>query len=65
MDSEKAIMSVDTTAIMLGVSRNSAYSAVQRGEIPHIKIGKRILIPNIAIERMLAEAGNKSKTSEK
>ena len=65
MVAERATLSVSASARMLGVSRNSAYSAVQRGEIPNIRIGKRILIPRIAIERMLAEAGNANRIISK
>ena len=50
-------MTVAEAAIELGISRNAAYEAVQRGEIPVLKIGKRILVPKAAFERMLAEAG--------
>ncbi len=39
---------------MLGISRNAAYQAVKIGEIPCIRIGARILIPKIAIDKMLA-----------
>ncbi|MHB8448847.1 MAG: helix-turn-helix domain-containing protein [Mycobacteriales bacterium] len=33
------------------MSRAFAYEAVNRGEIPHIRIGKRILIPRSARDR--------------
>ena len=45
---------VDEAAQALGVSRNAAYSAIRRGEIPAIRIGDRRLVPIIAIERRLA-----------
>ncbi len=38
---------------MLGIGRNAAYAAAQRGEIPTIKIGRRLLVPIAALERML------------
>ncbi len=53
-------MTVDETAIELGISRNAAYEAVKRGEIPSIRIGRRLLIPKAAFDRMLAEAGQGS-----
>ena len=56
----KATMTVDEAAKCLGIGRNSAYEAVQRGEIPVIRIGKRLLVPVVALERMLAEAGQGS-----
>ena len=43
-----------------GLSRNAAYEAAKRGEIPTIKIGKLLKVPVIALERMLDQAGQKS-----
>lgn len=40
----------------LGVGRNAAYEAARRGEIPTIRIGRRLLVPLAALERMLAGA---------
>lgn len=47
-------MSVEEAAIALGISRTCAYEAVARGEIPCIRIGRRILIPKVALEKLLA-----------
>ena len=44
---------VEETAEMLGISRNAAYEAARRGEIPTIKIGRRVLVPRAALDRML------------
>ena len=40
---------------VLPVSRNSAYAAVGRGEIPSIRLHGRILIPTVPLRRMLGE----------
>lgn len=52
-DSEKLTISVSTAGQLLGISRNSAYQAVHNGQIPTIKIGKRLLVPKRALEKML------------
>ncbi len=39
-----ALMSVDEAAKFLGVSRNTAYEAVKRGEIPTMRIGRLIKV---------------------
>ncbi len=39
----------------LGLSRNSAYAAAARGEIPTIRIGRKLRVPVQALERMLEE----------
>ena len=57
METERLTYSVPEVAKLLGLSRNSAYSACLTGQIPHLKIGKRLLIPKASLERMLTEAG--------
>jgi excisionase family DNA binding protein len=49
----KRTASVPEAGEALGVSRKAAYEAAKRGEIPTIKIGKRLLVPVAALERML------------
>ena len=49
-------MTVEEAAVVLGISRATAY-AVSRGEIPCIRIGRRILIPKVALEWLLDGAG--------
>jgi excisionase family DNA binding protein len=58
---DKPVLTVEEAAKYLSLCRNGAYLAVQRGEIPHIHIGKRILVPRAALDRMLAEAGQVNK----
>jgi excisionase family DNA binding protein len=50
----KPTMSVDEFAAITGVSRSSAFAAVHAGEVPAIRLGKRIRIPTAAVRRMLA-----------
>jgi excisionase family DNA binding protein len=45
--------SVEQAGVRLGIGRALAYRAVQAGEIPHIKIGKRIVVPKPALDAML------------
>lgn len=55
------VITVTEAAVRLGISRNSAYEAARNGQIPTLKIGKRILVPLVAFERMLEEAGTSNK----
>lgn len=41
----------------LGVSRNHAYGAARRGEIPIIRVGKRLLVPKARLDAMLGISG--------
>jgi excisionase family DNA binding protein len=60
-DARPRTLSVEETAKELGISRNTAYEAARRGEIPTIQIGRRLLVPRIALERMLrGEAGSRA-----
>jgi predicted DNA-binding transcriptional regulator AlpA len=46
---------IEEVASLLGIGRNAAYSAALRGDVfPVIKIGKRVVVPRAAIDRMLA-----------
>jgi excisionase family DNA binding protein len=48
-------VSVDVAAARLGIDRLTLYAAIRRGEapLPVIRIGRRILIPRRALERLL------------
>jgi len=50
---ERQTYSVEQFGRIIGVSRNSAYQAVERGDVRSVRIGKRILIPRKEIERLL------------
>ena len=53
MDTEKMAFSVKETAQLLGIARSTAWAAVWRGQVPTIRIGRRRLVPKVALERML------------
>ena len=40
----RATMTVPEAAALLGLSESATYEAVTRGEIPAVKIGRRVLI---------------------
>ena len=44
---------MDETARVLGVGRTAAYDAARRGEIPTIRVGRRLLVPAAALDRLL------------
>lgn len=55
MDGIKLTLSVEEAAKLLGIGRNLCYDKVKTGEIPAIKIGKRLLVPKKALEKLLEE----------
>jgi excisionase family DNA binding protein len=46
-------MQVERVSRALHISRAAAYEAVKNGEIPSIRIGRRIVVPTAAVRRML------------
>lgn len=50
---DQPTLTVEHTAAVLGISRSSAYAAINRGEIPVIRLGSRLLVPTAAIRQML------------
>ncbi len=42
------------TGRLLGLSRAATYDAVARGEIPALRVGRRLLVPTAALRRMLS-----------
>ena len=56
---QKKVMTVIEAAKELGISKGSAYEAARTGEIPTIRIGRRLIVPRAAFERMLEQAGER------
>lgn len=48
------VYSVPELARVLRLSKNSIYQAILRGELPYVKIGKRILVPKVQLDRLLS-----------
>lgn len=55
--SKRLTMTIPEAAEKLGIGRNQGYEAARNGQIPTIKIGKRLLVPVTALENKLANAG--------
>jgi len=52
-DSERMVYDVETARHKLGISKGLMYEAIRRGDIYCLKIGRRLLIPRAALERLL------------
>jgi excisionase family DNA binding protein len=46
-------MNVEQVAKAFHISRAKAYEAVRLGDIPSIKLGRRLVVPTAAVRRML------------
>ena len=54
-DDGRLTWTVTEAAQLLGISRASAYEAAHRGELPVRVIGRRMLVPRVALLRLLGE----------
>jgi excisionase family DNA binding protein len=52
-DPNRKTYDVEEAGRLLGIGRNQAYEAARRGDIPTIKMGKRLLVPKAALDRLL------------
>ncbi|MDA8399833.1 MAG: helix-turn-helix domain-containing protein [Actinomycetota bacterium] len=56
---QRLSLTVEGAAQALGISRAFAYEAVANGDIPCIRIGRRILVPKAALEKMINGSSSK------
>lgn len=50
---QRLTVSVEEAGRLLGISRGLAYLLVNRGDIPSIRLGRRIVVPRRALDRLL------------
>lgn len=50
---ERLTCNVETAAALLGISRALAYQLVRSGEIPSLKLGRRVVVPRSALAELL------------
>ena len=55
-DVVRLVLSVEEARRLLGLSRGLMYQAIRTGQVPSVRIGRRILIPRRALEQMLDKA---------
>jgi excisionase family DNA binding protein len=58
MSERRLTLSVEEAAELLGISRGLAYELVRRGELPYIRLGRRIVVPTRALEALLDRASS-------
>ena len=50
-------LSVTEAAELLGISRALAYELVARGELPSVRLGRRVVVPRVALLAMFGSLG--------
>ncbi len=53
------VLSVGEAARLLGISRAHAYELVARGELAHIRLGRRVVVPRRTIEQLIEDASGR------
>ncbi len=52
----RLVLTVDEAAYLLNISRSLAYELIARGELPALRLGRRIVIPRVMLEELLGTA---------
>ena len=55
LDQLPDVLTVKEAAALLRVNHKLVYESIRRGDLPAVKLGKRIVIPKQALARLLAE----------
>lgn len=53
---DRLTLTVSEAAQVLGISRALAYELVARGELPSLRLGRRLVVPRKALDTLLEEA---------
>ena len=56
--SERLTYSVLEASELLGISRSRVYLAIHSGDLPHLRFGRRVVIPRVALHQMIDQAGS-------
>jgi excisionase family DNA binding protein len=57
MATNRLTLTVEEAGTLLGISRTLAYELVRRGEIPSLRLGRRVVVPVHALELMVQGVG--------
>jgi excisionase family DNA binding protein len=53
---ERLVLTVSEAASVLRLSRAFTYELVARGQLPSVRLGRRIMIPRAGIQRILDDS---------
>ena len=55
MNGNRMTVTVEEAAEILGISRAFAYALVRKDELPSLRLGRRLVVPRRALERLLED----------
>jgi excisionase family DNA binding protein len=56
MTTTRLTLSVEEAGELLGISRGLAYELGRKGDIPSLRLGRRLVVPRAALQAMLSGA---------
>ena len=56
----RTVLTIEEVASLLRIGRTGAYEAARRGELPIVRIGRRMLVPRAALDKLLNGAADES-----
>lgn len=56
LEQDRLTVSVEEAAALLGISRALAYELVRRGDLPCLRLGRRVVVPRKALEQFVEAA---------
>ena len=54
-DDDRLVLTIEEAGKLLGLGRSGTYEAARRGDIPTLRIGSRMLVPKVALLKLLEE----------
>ncbi|HMS24200.1 MAG TPA: helix-turn-helix domain-containing protein [Acidimicrobiia bacterium] len=52
----RTVLSIEEVALILGLGRSATYESARRGELPTLRLGRRVLVPVAAFSKWLEQA---------
>ena len=52
----RTVLSIEEILLILGLGRSATYESARRGELPTLRLGRRILVPVSAFSKWLEKA---------
>jgi excisionase family DNA binding protein len=59
-DTQKLLLNASEAGALLGVSRETVYRMVGRHELPHVRLGSRVVVPRRELEQWISEQAQAS-----
>ena len=54
---ERETLTIAEAAERLGIRRRLAYECARRGDIPVLRLGRKLVVPRVRLEELLANGG--------